>query len=934
MNSSPFKLSYRSFTWRSSLCHTLIWTFFSISIVASQARVDFVPDNATWRYTNGDTIPPDNWVARDFDDSEWKTGQAPLGYGKYQLRTLVRSKKSPRPITTYFRTSFLVEDPKNWEKLLLKYKADDGALVHLNGNFISSFNMPNPPYDATTLASRTIRGWVPYRYHDVSSWIPHLVKGKNTIAISGHQADPKSSDLQVRFTMTGVEKGIQKKELLDLDSTWKYFDQRQLPDHEWTDLDYDDSDWKEGKGVFGYGNDDVSTVLSYGDDPSDKPLCTWYRTEFTIEDDMDVRALIFKVRFDDGIIIFINGREIGRHNLPYGYVDHMTPTNVEFNDWSNKHPHGFNYPAREIMPGRNVIALQIHGSSSRSPDMCMAMKSFSVEYLERKPTAPVIAKVQPAEEKKRVVVKVTDPKSVGEATPGDWAHSRDKYLEIAIASYEKGKLESAQRAHCASQLAKIFSREGNSLRAEIKFLLLSSAHLPSAQEYLELYSPYDDHPRIYEILNTLHSHDEAIFRSHLNLALAIALVYDQEPPSNWPHHQVAETILPRKLPDPLAAFQFWVTSDQNGKTLHSLDKLSIGELKYVVDTPATLAELAAAQDLRVRLSNLKLLYPGIEYSHERLGAREYNWPFQSYALPEIKTRGGICVDQAYYTAQVAKAYGVPAMMVSGAGSNGNHAWVGYLDQRERWDFETGRYDEAKFVTGLTFDPQTWQQPTDHELAHLTERFQKSPRYLISQVHTLFASEYLKREKLAESIKASELAIKSESRNFKAWDILVKAKKKSKSSESELQEIYADGAKTFSRMADLEAHFLKRQATSLLKSGDPSGAAKLRDRIISRNRRERPDIALEESKAELDRLIEEGSLDEQMTHYKAQIQKLKSAGLIAYYGLTRPYLEYLVSEGHHEEAEVALDYAKRKMEAREGSQLEEEFMNWTRSIENK
>jgi hypothetical protein len=85
------------------------------------------------------------------------------------------------------------------------------------------------------------------------------------------------------------------------------------------------------------------------------------------------------------------------------------------------------------------------------------------------------------------------------------------------------------------------------------------------------------------------------------------------------------------------------------------------------------------------------------------------------------------------------------MMVCRAGNNGNHAWVGFLDNRGRWDFTVGRYEESKFVTGITFDPQTWDPPTDHQLAMMSERFRINPKFRISRVHTVFSGEYLRRK---------------------------------------------------------------------------------------------------------------------------------------------------------------------------------------------
>jgi len=904
------------------------------------ARVDFIAPEGTWRFLNGDDIPTESWKETDFDDSRWKSGPAPHGYGNYQLRTYVNSEKRPRPITTFFRASFHLDDPDQWEKFLLKYKADDGMIVYLNGQKVADANMPDGEAYADTRAKKTIKHWTWWRRDELSSSDRTLLKkGKNTIAVSVHQSNPDSSDMNMRLVFTGVERGIKTKEVMDLNSDWKYNDKPRLPDNDWMAVDYDADNWKSGSGVLGYGNDDINVTLNSGSDPSNKYNCAWFRKEFTVSPEMDVRALIMKLRFDDGVVIYLNGKELQRHNLPLGYVDEHTHAQEEFNDWSNKHEHLFNHALRGLPVGKNVLAIQVHLASQSSPDLCLAMNSLELEYLKREaPVANIVRKPVPKPTTgkkpttKPALIKVANLEQIAKAKPTEWALSSQGYREVAIRQYERNQLEAAQRALTASGWAEIFSQSGHSLEPELKLFLLAQDNLKTAQEYLDLASEHDDHYRVYEIANELFTAAPEAFRSHTNLALAIAIVYDQKPPRSWPHHQVDEAILPRKLPDPLEAFQFWVSADKGGKTLQDLDKLAIGELKYVVDTPASLGELGKAHDLRVRLTSLPELYPGIEYSMSRLRSGLYDWPFSKYTFTEIKNRGGICVDQAYYTSQIAKAHGVPAMMVVGAGSNGNHAWVGYLDGREKWDFTIGRHAEARYVTGETFDPQTWEKLSDHELSMLTERFQRSPRYLTSRLHSLFAQEYLEAGDLKKSVAAAKTALSREPRNFGAWTTLLKALKKLKTPEKELNDIYDRGARTFARSADLEAHFLKRKASSLLAAGDKSGAEKIRASIISRNRRERPDLAVQEAKVTLDALIGDASLDEQLSYYRTQTQKLKEAGLITYYALTEPFLQHLQGEGEMEAALEILDYTERRMDVEEGGQLEEAFNLWRERLE--
>ena len=94
----------------------------------------------------------------------------------------------------------------------------------------------------------------------------------------------------------------------------------------------------------------------------------------------------------------------------------------------------------------------------------------------------------------------------------------------------------------------------------------------------------------------------------------------------------------------------------------------------------------------------------------------------AYTLPNLRQVGGVCIDQAYYAAQVCKAVGIPAAIDVGTGSSGmGHAWLASLklsrDGREAlWDLETGRYEALRFYVGEVRDPVTARAMPDCELA--------------------------------------------------------------------------------------------------------------------------------------------------------------------------------------------------------------------------
>ncbi len=61
-----------------------------------------------WRFLDGGTQPDAAWRQPRFDDSKWKTGRAPLGYGETRLKSLVRfgPDAAHKHVTTWFRGQF------------------------------------------------------------------------------------------------------------------------------------------------------------------------------------------------------------------------------------------------------------------------------------------------------------------------------------------------------------------------------------------------------------------------------------------------------------------------------------------------------------------------------------------------------------------------------------------------------------------------------------------------------------------------------------------------------------------------------------------------------------------------------------------------------------------------------------------------------------
>ena len=162
-----------------------------------------LPEGSTYRYWDQGSVAP-TWTGSGFDDSAWPTGTAPLGYGDGYIVTTVGFGPNPgaKYISTWFRTSFQVENAAAVTKALIELEVDDGAIVFLNGTEWVRWNMPNGAVDASTLASGIVDGAQEGQFigFDVSPSL--IVEGKNVLAIELHQAVANSSDLGIDARIT------------------------------------------------------------------------------------------------------------------------------------------------------------------------------------------------------------------------------------------------------------------------------------------------------------------------------------------------------------------------------------------------------------------------------------------------------------------------------------------------------------------------------------------------------------------------------------------------------------------------------------------------------------------------------------------------------------------------------------------------------------
>ncbi|MFP4353664.1 MAG: tetratricopeptide repeat protein [Phycisphaerae bacterium] len=180
---------------------------------------------------------------------------------------------------------------------------------------------------------------------------------------------------------------------------------------------------------------------------------------------------------------------------------------------------------------------------------------------------------------------------------------------------------------------------------------------------------------------------------------------------------------PRPQPDPAGLVESfrWYTTEPDRFSL-DLKALPVEVLWFLADTRLSIAERKWALARYGSKSEPQKAYFDVDYDkpHFKTGAAQ-KISGMAYTLANLKSVGGVCVDQAYYATEVLKALGIPAAAIQGHGGSGvPHAWVAYLradrtGRRMEWDASTARYRRYKFYIGKVFFPPRGSGLLDGEL---------------------------------------------------------------------------------------------------------------------------------------------------------------------------------------------------------------------------
>ena len=173
----------------------------------------------------------------------------------------------------------------------------------------------------------------------------------------------------VRFTGGTAPPPVVQQTYVDgSGASWTYYDRGSL-DPGWQGPTFDDTGWRVGAAEFGYGDGDEATVVGWGPSATSKYITTYVRTRFDVTTVPD--SLVVSMVVDDGAVVYLNGVEAVRDNMPGGTVTGTTRASTFRDGQAERALRSFTLDPALLVRGTNTLAIEVHQASSSSSDVSL-----------------------------------------------------------------------------------------------------------------------------------------------------------------------------------------------------------------------------------------------------------------------------------------------------------------------------------------------------------------------------------------------------------------------------------------------------------------------------------------------------------------------------------------------------------------------------------
>ncbi len=157
--------------------------------------------------------------------------------------------------------------------------------------------------------------------------------------------------------------------LIPAGAVWKYRDTGSNQGTAWRAVAFNDAAWASGPAQLGYGDGDEATVVSYGPDPNNKHVTTYFRKSFTVAAPAMFTSLTLSLLRDDGAVAYLNGTQVFRTNMPAGTITFTTLASAGIGGAEESTFYQIGVNPALLQAGTNLLAVEVHQAAVTSSDI-------------------------------------------------------------------------------------------------------------------------------------------------------------------------------------------------------------------------------------------------------------------------------------------------------------------------------------------------------------------------------------------------------------------------------------------------------------------------------------------------------------------------------------------------------------------------------------
>jgi hypothetical protein len=210
-----------------------------------------------------------------------------------------------------------------------------------------------------------------------------LNPGTTTVLVAGMPVQLTAQpDIGQAFVRWEIEGDLTETiTIMDPGGVWRYNDSVTNDVPGWSEAAFDDSGWPSGAAQLGYGDGDEATVIDYGGNANNKLITYYFRKTVVVTNVASFTNAQISLLRDDGAVVYINGYEVWRSNMPGGTIDRTTLASGFADEPEEDQYHAYGFSPTNLIEGTNVLAVEVHQGGANSADVSFDLGLSGIRHL-------------------------------------------------------------------------------------------------------------------------------------------------------------------------------------------------------------------------------------------------------------------------------------------------------------------------------------------------------------------------------------------------------------------------------------------------------------------------------------------------------------------------------------------------------------------------